>query len=135
MGSGADNAVSGRELEILGMAACGPSNARIADALHISEATVKRHLANVYEKMGVSSRAEAVGLALANGWLSLADLLPNGPGDPVGDDAAPGGAVYRCAAPGCGREVVEVRPPAGRQPGARLSCHGREMDRAGPPEG
>ena len=31
------------------MAACGPSNARFADALHISEAIVKRLLANAYE--------------------------------------------------------------------------------------
>lgn len=117
------------------MAACGPSNARIADALHISEATVKRHLAIAYEKLGSSSRAEAVGVALAKGWLSLTDLLPDDPGAPVEDGAAPKGAVYRCVAPGCGREVVEVRPPDVRQPGARLSCHGREMDRTGSPEG
>ena len=65
----------------------------------------------------------------------MTDLLPEGRGAPGGDDAAPKGAVYRCAAPGCGREVVEVRPPSVRQPGTRLSCHGREMDRTGLPEG
>ena len=53
---GADGVLSARELEILLLAARGLSNGRISGALHISEATVKRHLANVYEKMGVGSR-------------------------------------------------------------------------------
>ena len=43
-----DSALSARELEILLLAARGLSNGRIASSLHISEATVKRHLANVY---------------------------------------------------------------------------------------
>jgi len=38
-----------------------------ASSLHISEATVKRHLANVYEKIGVHSRTEATQKALAEG--------------------------------------------------------------------
>ncbi len=49
-----------RELEVLKMAACGLSNARIADALHLAEATVKRHLANVYQKAGAPSPSEAM---------------------------------------------------------------------------
>ena len=113
--------ISGRELEVLGLAARGLSNARIADALRISESTVKCHLASVYEKMGVGSRSEASHRALSEGWIAAGG-------------AAPEGAVYRCAVAGCGREVVEVRPPSVRQQ-ARLSCHGREMDRTGPPGG
>jgi hypothetical protein len=42
----------------------GLSNGRIARSLHVAEATVKRHLANVYEKMGVGSRGEAAREAL-----------------------------------------------------------------------
>jgi DNA-binding CsgD family transcriptional regulator len=67
VGSRAGKPLTDRELEVLKMAACGLSNARITDALHLSEATVKRHLANVYEKLGESSRNEAVSVALAGG--------------------------------------------------------------------
>jgi cytochrome c553 len=45
------------------------------------------------------------------------------------------GAVYRCGAPGCGREVVELRPTSAPGSGACLSCHGREMERTEQPEG
>ena len=49
-GEGAEGVLSARELEILLLAARGLSNGRIASLLHISEATVKRHLANVYRR-------------------------------------------------------------------------------------
>jgi DNA-binding NarL/FixJ family response regulator len=66
--------LSGRELEILLQAARGMSNQQIASSLHLSEATVKRHLANVYGKMRVGSRTEATQKALANGWISSFEL-------------------------------------------------------------
>lgn len=66
--------LSGRESEILLLAARGLSNRGISDELHISEATVKRHLANIYEKMGVSSRGEASQKALLEGWITAGDL-------------------------------------------------------------
>ncbi len=69
--------LSGREQETLLLAARGLSNRRIARALHISEATVKRHLANVYEKMGVGSRGEASQKALSEGWITAGDLTRN----------------------------------------------------------
>jgi DNA-binding NarL/FixJ family response regulator len=72
--------LSGREQEILLLAARGFSNRRISEALHISEATVKRHLANVYEKMGVGSRGEASQKALSEGWITAGDLTRNADG-------------------------------------------------------
>jgi DNA-binding NarL/FixJ family response regulator len=65
---------SGRELEILLLAARGLSNRQIAASLTLSEATVKRHLANLYAKMGVGSRGEATRKALSEGWFTARDL-------------------------------------------------------------
>ena len=72
--------LSGREQQILLLAARGLSNRRISQDLHISEATVKRHLANVYKKMGVGSRGEASQKALSEGWITAGDLTRNGDG-------------------------------------------------------
>ena len=66
--------LSDRELEVLLMVARGMGNHQIAISLHLSEATVKRHLANVYPKMGVSSRGEAVRMALSRGWITPRDI-------------------------------------------------------------
>jgi DNA-binding NarL/FixJ family response regulator len=66
--------LSSRELEVLLMVARGMSNQQIAISLHLSEATIKRHLANIYPKMGVSSRGEAVRKALLKGWISPRDI-------------------------------------------------------------
>jgi DNA-binding NarL/FixJ family response regulator len=52
--------LSERELEVLLLVVRGMSNQQIADSLYLSVATVKRHVANVYQKIGVSSRGEAV---------------------------------------------------------------------------
>ncbi len=65
---------SGRELEVLLMVARGMSNHQIAISLHLSEATIKRHLANIYPKIGVSSRGEAVRMALSREWISPRDI-------------------------------------------------------------
>jgi ATP/maltotriose-dependent transcriptional regulator MalT len=54
--------LSAREIEVLGLVAEGLSNRRVAERLVVSEHTVHRHLANVYAKLGVSSRAAAVAL-------------------------------------------------------------------------
>ena len=66
--------LSRRELEVLLMVARGMSNQQIAVSLYLSEATVKRHLANIYPKIGVSSRGEAVRLALSKEWISPRDI-------------------------------------------------------------
>jgi DNA-binding NarL/FixJ family response regulator len=56
------------------MVARGMSNHQIAVSLHLSEATIKRHLANIYPRIGVSSRAEAVRKALSNRWITARDI-------------------------------------------------------------
>jgi ATP/maltotriose-dependent transcriptional regulator MalT len=49
-----------REGEVLALAAKAFSNGQIATRLHITEATVKRHLTNVYAKLGAVSRVDAI---------------------------------------------------------------------------
>lgn len=66
--------LSERELEVLLMVARGMSNHQIAISLHLSEATIKRHLANIYPRIGVSSRGEAVRKALSKKWISARDI-------------------------------------------------------------
>jgi DNA-binding NarL/FixJ family response regulator len=66
--------LSEREMEILLLAARGLSNRQIAASLNLAEATVKRHLVNVYAKMKVGSRTEAINKALSEGWFTLGDL-------------------------------------------------------------
>ncbi|MCB0050768.1 MAG: response regulator transcription factor [Caldilinea sp.] len=61
--------LSDRELEVLRAAARGERNKEIARALGISERTVKAHLAGVFNKLGVDSRAAAVAVAAQQGWL------------------------------------------------------------------
>jgi len=56
------------------LAARGLSNERIASSLHVAEGTVKRHLANVYHKMGVSSRGEASREALLREWITIEEI-------------------------------------------------------------
>ena len=63
-----------RELEVLKQVARGISNREIASSLAISERTVQTHLVNIFRKLGVGSRTEAVLHALKEGWLTLDDL-------------------------------------------------------------
>jgi DNA-binding NarL/FixJ family response regulator len=72
--TGANSTVSVRELEILLLAARGLSNRQIATKLTVAEATVKRHLANTYSKMGVGSRGEAVRKALSEEWITIQEI-------------------------------------------------------------
>jgi DNA-binding NarL/FixJ family response regulator len=60
-----------REQEVLQLLAQGMSNRNIADTLFISERTVQAHLTNIFAKMQVSSRLEAVLAAIRRGWLTL----------------------------------------------------------------
>lgn len=85
--SGAEENLSPRELEVLLLVAQGLSNRQISHTLRLSEATVKRHLANLYPKLGVGSRGEATRKALSKGWISSRDVTREGynlpPTDPT----------------------------------------------------
>src|SRR5450756_846749 len=60
-----------RELEILRLAAKGLGNKEIARQLILSVPTVKAHLVNIFNKIGVGSRTEAVLYAVRKGWVEL----------------------------------------------------------------
>lgn len=63
--------LSNRELEVLALTAKGLTNRAIGHQLGISDRTVQGHLANIFEKFGVSSRTEAVVAAVKLGWLEV----------------------------------------------------------------
>ena len=63
--------LSEREIEVLRCAAKGLSNKEIAGQLVLSVPTVKAHLVNIFNKMGVGSRTEAVMQALNQGWVEM----------------------------------------------------------------
>ncbi|MGE5674434.1 MAG: response regulator [Mycobacterium leprae] len=65
----ADPVLSERELEVLRLVADGQRNKEIADELGITERTVKAHLASIFNKLGVTSRAEATARAMSEGLL------------------------------------------------------------------
>jgi two-component system nitrate/nitrite response regulator NarL len=62
-------ALTRRENEVLSLLAEGRTAQKIGDELHLSEATIKTHLHNIYEKLGVSDRAAAVATAMRWGLL------------------------------------------------------------------
>jgi NarL family two-component system response regulator YdfI len=63
--------LSEREQEVLTLVAQGATNKGIAAELGITERTVKAHVTNIFNKLGVNSRAEAVAVALRSGLLPL----------------------------------------------------------------
>lgn len=63
--------LTAREIEVLRLAAQGLTNRAIGRALGISDRTVQGHLANIYGKLNVASRTEAVTEALKRGWIVL----------------------------------------------------------------
>lgn len=63
----ANQALSGREREVLHLVGQGMTNAEVGRALHISEATVKTHSVRSFDKLGVSDRTAAVTKAISMG--------------------------------------------------------------------
>ncbi|HET7040475.1 MAG TPA: LuxR C-terminal-related transcriptional regulator, partial [Gemmatimonadales bacterium] len=64
---GASSRLTRREGEVLGQVAQGLTNRQIATRLGVSEHTVHRHLANIFTRLGLSSRAAAVAYAVRQG--------------------------------------------------------------------
>ena len=63
--------LSDRELEVLQLMAKGSANKQIAGDLSITESTVKTHVANIFQKLEVSHRTEAVTKAMSQGIIKL----------------------------------------------------------------
>ena len=73
-GQGEMEPLTDRESEVLTMAAKGLSNKMIGRDLSLSDRTVQVHLSNIFGKLGVASRTEAVITALQRGLLRLEEL-------------------------------------------------------------
>ena len=63
--------LTGREIEVLGLVADGKTSRQIGDVLYISENTVKNHIRNILDKLGLHSRNEAVLYAIRENIISL----------------------------------------------------------------
>jgi DNA-binding NarL/FixJ family response regulator len=74
---GSEGVLSAREMEILLLVSRGLSNREVAFSLGLSESTIKRHLANVYSRIGVHSRGEAVRKALYEEWITIQEVTQN----------------------------------------------------------
>jgi DNA-binding NarL/FixJ family response regulator len=61
-------ALSARELEVLRLLVAGKDYKAIAEQLFLSTHTIRKHIANIYEKLHVSSKAQAINLALQQSW-------------------------------------------------------------------
>jgi DNA-binding NarL/FixJ family response regulator len=66
-----EQALSAREIDVLMLVARGASNQDVAEKLHVSTATVKSHLIQIYQKLGVSDRTAAVTTAIERGIIRL----------------------------------------------------------------
>ena len=73
-GEPAAEILSERELEVLKLAAKGLSNRDIAEQLFLSIRTVQAHLGNIFSKLDVGSRTEAILFGLKKGWFTVEDL-------------------------------------------------------------
>ncbi len=63
------NPMTERELEVLRMLSTGKTYKQVATALRLSQSTVRNHLHNVYQKLNVVDRAQAVIVSRENGWI------------------------------------------------------------------
>jgi len=66
--------LSERERQVLNLAANGAANKRIASELYLSSRTVDAHMRSIFDKLGVSSRTEAVIEAVRQHLIQIADV-------------------------------------------------------------
>ena len=69
--AGPADMLSEREMEVLGLMAAGAGNKAIATDLSITESTVKTHVANIFQKLEVSGRTDAVTKAIRKGIIKV----------------------------------------------------------------
>jgi DNA-binding NarL/FixJ family response regulator len=65
-----DNVLSKREMDILKLMVDGCDYKVVAEKLFISPHTVRKHIANIYEKLQVCSKVDAVKIAIKKGWFN-----------------------------------------------------------------
>jgi NarL family two-component system response regulator LiaR len=109
-----DDRPTEREMDVLRLAGAGLGNKEIAAELSLSLPTVKAHLVNIFNKMAVGSRTEAVLQAVRRGWIQVEGVtagggLPHGVELPASEGAAPHDAGADHAA--------RASHPAGRRAG------------------
>ncbi|MBG7617528.1 MAG: response regulator transcription factor [Chloroflexi bacterium] len=68
------NPLTDREMEILILAAKGVGNKDIAASLTLSIRTIQSHLSNIFKKLAVASRTEAILYGLKRGWFAMEEL-------------------------------------------------------------
>jgi len=115
--------LSDRELDVLKRMAAGEANKAIADGLLISPLTVKTHLRNIYTKLGVSTRTEAMTVALQQGLLIV-------PGEAARRELLP--AAVEAANPSLiavagNGPVVETTLPAVEMASVPATASGRDV--------
>jgi len=72
--SKASGLLTAREMEILKLASRGISNKELSEKLFISLRTVKAHMTNIFNKLGCSSRTDAIIKGLKQGYIDLDDI-------------------------------------------------------------
>ena len=65
--------LTSREIEVLQMVGQGLTNKEVAQRLFISDRTVQAHLSNIFSKLQVTSRTEAVMYGIRKGWITVGD--------------------------------------------------------------
>jgi NarL family two-component system response regulator LiaR len=80
--------LSERELEVLRLAVDGLGNKQIATALSLGPRTIQTHWRNIFNKLGVSSRTEAIVYCLRRNWLSLGEEGETDNDEGIGDISA-----------------------------------------------
>jgi DNA-binding NarL/FixJ family response regulator len=82
-----ENLLSQREEDVVRLVSYGLSNREIASELGLSQHTVKNHLFNIFNRLGVSSRVEVVLYAMNNSILSQSNSDQDPPHDPLDSDS------------------------------------------------